>query len=52
MKENNYSIRISDRMKEHLIKMAKEKELLPSEYLRLLIERDIEREKYHGKIDQ
>ena len=42
MKNKNYSIRLTEKMVEHIVNEAKKLELLPSEYLRNLILRDME----------
>ncbi len=42
MKNKNYSIRLSEKMANHLVEEARKMELLPSEYLRNLILRDME----------
>ena len=44
MKNITYSIRISGAMNDFIREQAKKKQLVPSEYLRFLIQREIEKE--------
>ena len=46
MKNKNYSIRLSEKMTEFLVSEAKKRELLPSEYLRYIIQKEMERINY------
>lgn len=54
MKNVNYSIRISELMAQYLVDKARERQMLPSEYLRYIIQQEMDREGYysHGKTDQ
>jgi hypothetical protein len=51
MKHEHYSIRLSETMKKHIVEEARKLQLLPSEYLRNLILRDMEIKGY-GKATQ
>lgn len=51
-KDQNYSIRLTEKMVNFLVDTAKQKELLPSEYLRELIRQEMERTHYNGKINK
>ena len=51
IKEKNYSIRLSNKMTDFLTEEAKKRELLPSEYLRYLIQKEMENLGY-GKTDK
>lgn len=53
MKSENYSIRLTEAMKEHLVKEARKLQLLPSEYLRKIIMDDMERKGFcYDKTDK
>lgn len=54
MKDLNYSIRLTEAMKDHLVKEARKLQLLPSEYLRKIIMDDMDRRGYmwNGKVDK
>ena len=52
MKNKIYSIRLSEPMTDFLVKQARKMAMLPSEYLRYLIQREMERTDYqYGKQD-
>lgn len=53
MKDLNYSIRLTEAMKDHLVAEAHKLQLLPSEYLRKIIVEDMERKGFcYGKTDK
>lgn len=53
MKNENYSIRLTEAMKEHLVTEARRMQLLPSEYLRKIIMEDMEKKGFnYGKTDK
>lgn len=48
MKEENYSIRLSEKMKNFIIEQAKMRGMLPSEYLRFLLQREMEKTRWES----
>ena len=52
MKNKNYSIRLSEPMADFLVEQGRKMSMLPSEYLRYLIQKEMERTGYqYGKQD-
>lgn len=49
MKSINYSVRISQLMSDFLKQEGQKMAMLPSEYLRYLIQKEMERKGYYGK---
>lgn len=53
MKNKNYSIRLSEIMAQYLVEKSRERQMLPSEYLRYIIQREMDKEGYYnGKVDK
>lgn len=45
MKNKNYSIRLTEQMADFLVAKSKEMHMFPSEYLRYLVQREMDRER-------